>query len=96
MFDNYVLNPNFDRRELRNLLNKFRANCRRAGDGTLANLIQAELLESDAPTPQASTYKRLAKWCRTDGNPYQDAAPVAREISRLLFGCVLDRNKLGV
>ncbi|MGH9858695.1 MAG: hypothetical protein ACRD5F_01595 [Candidatus Acidiferrales bacterium] len=92
----YMLNTNFDRKELRNLLHKFRANCRRSGDETLAKLIEAELLESDPPRPRFLTYKRLAKWCSTGGNPYQDAVPVAREISRLLFGCVLDRDQLGV
>jgi hypothetical protein len=38
--------------------------------------------------------KKLARWCRTDGSPYQDAMPVAQQISRMLYGEVIDREVL--
>lgn len=92
----FQIKAEFDERRLKVLLEKFRANVTRECDKSLADLIQNELLESDPPTPRASTYLRLAKWCRTNGNPYQDASVVARQISELLFGYVLDRRELGV
>jgi tellurite resistance protein len=91
-----VIAPDFDRMELGKLLGKFRANCRRLSDRTLADRIETELLKRKPSRPEASTYLRLAKWCRTDGNAYQEASTVAREISVLLFGRVLDRRELGV
>lgn len=92
----YPMKMDFDRGELQRLLAKFRANVRRTKDISVARKIEEELLKSDPPNPDPSTYRQLAKWCRTEGYPYQDAAPIAREISRLLFGCILDREKLGV
>jgi hypothetical protein len=40
------------------------------------------------------TLKQLARWCKTDGI-YSEGMAVAREISRLLFGVVIDRHRLG-
>ena len=41
------------------------------------------------------TIQQLAKWCKTDGI-YYEGMQVARKISRLLFGEVLDRGVRGV
>ena len=39
---------------------------------------------------------QLAKWCKTENPLYWDGMEVARKISQLLFGCVLDRPQLRV
>jgi hypothetical protein len=41
------------------------------------------------------TYRQLARWCKTSGI-YADGMEVARRISDLLFGTVLDRDAIGV
>jgi hypothetical protein len=46
-------------------------------------------------TLQPKTVLRLARWCKTDGI-YADGMEVAKEISLLLFGTVIDRDKLGL
>jgi hypothetical protein len=91
----HELHPQFDRERLAALLVRFRHVVVREQDKSLANRLEEELLRGASPAIQAKTFLRLAKWCKTDGI-YQDGMGVAREISLLLFGCVLDREQLGV
>ena len=64
-------------------------------DAGLADLIEAELIKNSKHLLSEGTLKRLSRWCKTAGSPYQDAMPVAREISLLLYGFVIDREELG-
>ncbi len=90
----YELNVRFDRQQLSALLNDFRRAVAREKDKSLASRLEEELLHRD-PAIERESLGRLAKWCKTDGI-YQDGMEVARKISLLLFGCVLDRTRLGV
>ena len=93
-----VLNFNeaFDREALRRLLKQFAAATKRRQDKRLAEELTQDLLsDGHSPRLRRSTVLRLAKWCKTDGI-YADAMIVAKEISRLLFGEVLNRDLLGI
>jgi hypothetical protein len=93
-FVGYELYPQFDRERLAVLLMGFRRVVVREQDKSLANRLEEELLGGDFPAIQTKTFLRLAKWCKTEGI-YQDGMGVAREISLLLFGRILDREQLG-
>ena len=91
----YSLNPNFDTQELRRLLQDFRNLVKRERDVSLARNLELELLEQVTPTISRSTLMQLAKWCKT-GGIYSEGMDVARRMSQLLFGSILDRDALGV
>jgi hypothetical protein len=92
----YVLKTDFDRGDLDQLLKKFEAVVRRQIDRSLSDRLRRELLDSDPPQISRSTLGQLAKWCNTNNPVYRDGMDVARKLSQLLFGSVLDRSKLGV
>jgi hypothetical protein len=91
-----ALEANFDRKELERLLVSFELSVRRQQDRKLAQKLRQELLNSDPPYISAGTRGQLAKWCNTNSPLYWDGQDVARKISQLLFGRILDRAKLGV
>jgi hypothetical protein len=91
-----TFNESFDREALKRLLQKFSSATKRRRDKRLIEDLSDDLLSDiHPPRLQRRTVLRLAKWCKTDGI-YGDAMIVAREISRLLFGEVLNRDLLGV
>ncbi|HEY6768013.1 MAG TPA: hypothetical protein VI386_24935 [Candidatus Sulfotelmatobacter sp.] len=90
----YVLNKDFSREELRMLIAAFESKVKRQRDLSLARRLRIELLESETPKASPALIKQLSKWCKTDGI-YSDGMYVARRISDLLFGRVLDRSQLG-
>ena len=89
-----LLKQHIDREQLKQLLERFRSEVRRDIDRGLADEIQQQVLESDYPNLNRTTKKKLARWCKTNGYPYQDAMPIAQQISLLLFGTILDRTLL--
>jgi hypothetical protein len=78
------------------LLNQFRSSVHRTrvNDAGLADEIDEQLLKRRRGELADETQKKLARWCRTTGSPYQDAMPVAQQISRMLYGEVIDRELL--
>lgn len=100
MFDpasvGYPLTADFNRARLKTLLDTFRGVVRREIDKSLADRLTEELLERDPSRIERKTFERLAAWCNTENQVYWDGMDVAREISQLLFGKVLDRTSLGV
>jgi hypothetical protein len=92
----YSIRP-YDSDNLRELLHQFRTSVHRTvpNDAGLADLIEIELITKSKHQLSETTLKRLARWCKTTANPYQDAMPVARNISILLYGVVVDREQLG-
>jgi len=91
-----TFDESFDREALRRLLERFLSLTKRRKDRRLYDDLSEDLLsDGHLPRPQRRTVLRLAKWCKTDGI-YADAMIVAREISHLLFGEVLNRDLLGV
>ena len=96
MDSHYKLNPDFDRTELDRLLRTFSGVVRRQIDRSIADKLRRELLDSKPPAISRDTMGQLAKWCKTDNPLYGDGMDVARRISMLLFGTVLDRTQLGV
>jgi len=91
----YELRQDFDRGELARLLTTFRSVVRRQIDASLANQLDKELLRRESPRIERKTLNQLARWCKTDGGVYSDGMDVARRISELLFGCIIDREVLG-
>lgn len=91
----YVLNANFDREELRNNIDAFESSVKRQRDLSLARRLRVELLDSEMPNVSQTLMRQLSKWCKTDGI-YSEGMDVARRISRLLFGTIIDRSQLGV
>jgi hypothetical protein len=87
----------FSNDELLLLLGQFRAAVTRTfpNDAGLAEEIEEQLIKLGKAELTENTQKKLARWCRTDGAPYQDAMPVAQQISRLLYGKIIDRQILG-
>jgi hypothetical protein len=77
------------------LLAQFRSAVKRGCDYKLARVLEEDFLAGDTPRVRTSTITRLAKWCKTDGI-YADGMNIARKISLLLFGQILDRDVLGV
>ena len=89
------LRQDFDRNQLWFLLGRFRAAIKRQRDHRLADDLRNDLLSTRTPKLRASTIRRLASWCKTSGI-YADGMEVAKEVSLLLFGQVLDRTRLGI
>ena len=89
------LKTNFDRRRLRVLISRFRSAVKRGCDDQLACELDEDLLASDTPELRTITVRRLAEWCDTNGI-YADGMEVAKDVSLLLFGQVLNRRRLGV
>jgi hypothetical protein len=94
--DEYVLNTEFDRDELRRELDVFESSVKRQKDLSLARKLRTELLESVVPHAPLTLMKQLGKWCMTDGPLYSQGMEPARRISRLLFHTVIDRSHFGV
>jgi hypothetical protein len=94
--NNNNLVDSIDKARLANLLDSFRHSVRRRIDRGLADEIQRQILDCDDPRITIPTTRKLARWCKTNGNPYQDAMPVAQQISVLLFGAILDRTLWGI
>ncbi len=92
--DDYEFNEDFDRARLADLLTRFEAAAKRRIDRGLAINLRRELIEPAAPMLTLGTVKQLARWCKTDGI-YSEGMIIARDISRLLFGVVIDRHRLG-
>lgn len=90
----YQLKGSVDETKLHNLLQRFRSAVRRRVDRGLADEIEYQIIQCGRAILETATTKKLARWCNTNGDPYQDAMPVAREISEVLFGVVLDRRLL--
>lgn len=93
-----ILDDNFNRGELLSLIGTFESVVKRQQDRSLARRLRRNFIDSN-PSPHnketVRTIEQLAKWCKTDGI-YSEGMQVARQISRLLFGEVLDREALGV
>ena len=87
----YPLDPSFDRRELKRLLDKFRTVVSRRIDVSVANKLEEELL-GETPHITARTFRQFAKWCDTAGDVYRNGSNVAVQISLLLFARILDRS----
>jgi hypothetical protein len=85
---------NIDKAKLERLLVRFRDSVKRDVDRGLADEIQRQILDSDYPWLTTATTRKLARWCKTNGTPYQEAMPVAQQISEVLFGTILDRTLL--
>lgn len=90
----YTLDTNFDKPRLENLIAEFESSAKRAIDRSLSMKLRNELLGNELPYISRSTLHQLAKWCKTNSPLYWDGMDVARKISELLFGCVVDRDKL--
>jgi hypothetical protein len=90
----YPLVSSFDRWRIDKLLNQFAGEVRRDIDRKLALELREEVLNSVPPRLSEATFKRLARWCKTDGI-YGDAGDVARRISQELFGRVSTERSLG-
>jgi hypothetical protein len=86
---------NYDRNTLVSLIRRFRSVVKRSCDDLLAKLLEEDVLARDTPRLRTKTIITLAKWCDTDGI-YSAGMQVAKEISLLLFGKILDRRVLGV
>jgi class 3 adenylate cyclase len=82
----------FDRSRLRALLSDFRTTASRPDLVGLADRIELEILEGGATTLSPKTALQLAKWCDTNGSLYRQGKPIAQEISKLLYGVVLERT----
>src|SRR6266550_386102 len=81
---------------LEKLIAEFESSAKRGIDRSLAVKLRNELVESDPPYVSRATILQLAKWCKTNSPLYWDGMEVARKISQLLFGCVVDRDGLDV
>lgn len=92
----YTFNTDFDKSRLRSLIIDFESSVKRQQDLRLARKLRRELLDVDPPQFEHKTALQLAKWCNTDNPLYWGGMEVARKISQLLFGCVLDRRELNV
>lgn len=93
---NYTLDTSFNKRELESLIVDFEAAVKRGIDRSLPQKLRQELLESEPPSLEYPTLLQLAKWCNTKNPVYWDGMDVARKMSQLLFGCVVDRHRLNV
>lgn len=91
----YTLKAVLDRSRLDRVLNEFESAVKREIDKRLAREIREQVLNSGTPWLSRRAFERLARWCKTDGI-YADGMMVAREISLILFGRVIDRRELGV
>lgn len=62
---------------------------------SLATNLRAEVIKTNPPALKKKTRQQLSKWCKTDYQ-YGEGGDVARKISELIFGRVIDRDALGV
>jgi hypothetical protein len=89
-FDVVPVAEDFDARRLRRLLADLRAENAAL---RLCDEIEQQLCERGLRTLRVDTYKRLGRWCHphrwTDRE--KRVRPLAEELSRLLFGCVIER-----
>lgn len=92
----YELNTAFNRQNLIELIKAFEGAVKRRSDVSLSTKLKRELVDSEAPIISKDTMQQLSKWCNTTNPLYFDGMEVARKISQLLFGRVLDRERLGV
>lgn len=90
----YTLKQDFDRQRLAALISHFKSAVKRQQDVSLAERLERELLRDSRPGIRHETVRQLAKWCNTNNPVYWDGMAVARDISVLLFGEVIDRNLL--
>jgi hypothetical protein len=92
----YTLERNFDKARLEKLIAEFESSAKGGIDRSLAAKLRSELVESAPPYISRATTLQLAKWCKTNSPLYWDGMEVARKISQLLFGRVVDRDALDV
>jgi hypothetical protein len=92
----YMLNTEFDKQHLKLLLADFESSVKREIDRSLSQKLRQELLGSNPPSMNYPTLLQLAKWCNTNSPLYWDGMDVARKISQLLFGRIVDRHELNV
>jgi hypothetical protein len=92
---NVRLLPNLSKTELETLISEFKLAAKRRIDVSLANHLRAEILNTHTPGLSTDTALQLARWCNTSNPVYRDGMEVAKRISALLFGKILDRNELG-
>ena len=93
-----MFNIDFDRDELNSLLREFESAAKREQDRSLARHLRRDFIDGNPSLHDRNTVRtieQLAKWCKTDGI-YSEGMQVAKKISRLLFGEVLDREAFGV
>jgi len=91
----YAVLPDVDKQELAGLIEEFEAAAKRRIDKSLATNLRREVLDSEGLQPSRSTILQLARWCNTNNQLYCDGMAVAKKISVVLFGQVLDRERLG-
>lgn len=91
----YPLHGDFDRSTMRTLIARFTVVVKRRIDKSLAENLVRDLLEGENPNMTKKTFLQLARWCNTQNPLYWDGMDVAREISVVLFGRIVDRNELG-
>ncbi len=92
----YKLDENFDKNQLDQLLRTFDSAVKRQIDRSISQKLRQELLDTNPSTISRATMGQLAKWSKTDGPIKHEGTEVARKISQLLLGCVIDRSKLRV
>jgi hypothetical protein len=92
----YTLDLHFDKPRLKKLIAEFESSAKRGIDRSLAVKLRKELIDSDPPYVSRATILQLARWCKTNSPLYWDGMEVARKVSQLLFGCVVDRDALDV
>jgi hypothetical protein len=85
----------YDEGEFRTLIARFLSSVKRKKDRRLADDLTQDLLSPSRSVLRRETLIRLARWCNTSGI-YGEGMVVARQISALLFGEVLDRTEYGL
>lgn len=89
----YALLPSIDKQLVSHLIKQFELAVKRDIDKSLAIKLRTEILAADKPGMKHETMLQLARWCKTDGI-YSDGMMIAQKISEILFGSILDRQKL--
>jgi hypothetical protein len=87
--------PRVDKKRLESLIENFESAAKRRIDVSLAVNLRKELIDKDPPSLSRATVLQLARWCKTNNPVYWDGMEIAKEISKLLFGRVIDREALG-
>jgi hypothetical protein len=87
--------PSIDKKRLESLIGDFESVAKRRIDVSLAVNLRKEVIEKGSPSLSGATVLQLARWCKTNSPVYWDGMEIAKEISKLLFGRVLDREALG-
>lgn len=90
----HELSGEVNRDELERLIGHFEGVVRRKIDRSLARKLREDLIEQNPPRMRLDTLKQLARWCNTNNPLYWDGMEIARKISLLLFGKIVDRNQL--